>query len=1041
MRKLLTLGMALFVCAGLHAQSVVDIIVGSPDHQTLEDLVIAAELADDLSGNGPFTVFAPTDAAFDALPGWLVTQLTNDPTGELANVLLYHVAGAEALSTDLANGDMIETLLGPDVMVTIDGDVFINGAMVTTADIMADNGVVHVIDAVLTTQPVSVVDVVVGSPDHETLETAVVAAELADDLSTEGPFTVFAPTDDAFAALPEWLLTNLLDDPTGALADVLLYHVVGAEALSTDLSDGDMFETLLGDAITVTIDGNVMINGAMVTVADIQTYNGVVHVIDAVLTTQPATVVDVVVGSPDHETLETAVVAAGLADDLMTEGPFTVFAPTDDAFAALPAWLLENLLDDPTGALANVLLYHVVGAQALSGDLMDGDMFETLYGDDITVTIDGNVMINDAMVTVADIQTYNGVVHVIDAVLTYQPGTVVDVVVGSDNHETLEELVIAAELADDLSSEGPFTLFAPTDEAFMNLPAWLLADLAADPTGELANVLLYHAVGATALSGDLMDGDMFETLLGEDITVTIDGNVMINNAMVTVADIETFNGVVHVIDAVLTPQPVTVVDVVVGSPDHETLETAVIAAELADELSDAGPLTVFAPTDDAFAALPAWLLENLLDDPTGALAEVLLYHVVGAQALSGDLMDGDMFETLLGQDITVTIDGNVMINNAMVTVADIQTYNGVVHVIDAVLTPQPATVVDVVVSSVAHETLETAVVAAGLADDLSEEGPFTVFAPTDDAFANLPAWLLENLLDDPTGELANVLLYHVVGAEALSGTLMDGDMFETLLGEDITVTIDGDVMINDAMVTVVDIQTYNGVVHVIDGVLLPKPATVVDVVVNSPTHETLETAVIAAMLADDLSEEGPFTLFAPDDAAFANVDPDALTDLLADPLGALTDVLLYHAVGATALSGDLMDGDEFATLEGNSVVITIDGGMVMVNDATVIAADIETYNGVVHVIDRVLTLPNNIDDAEGTAFTAYPIPADAQLNLQVAGDTQLLGVRLIDMQGRVALEIQQGNVRTLDVSALPAGVYTLQVLTAQGQSQKAVVIR
>ena len=132
---------------------------------------------------------------------------------------------------------------------------------------------------------------------------------------------------------------------------------------------------------------------------------------------------------------------------------------------------------------------------------------------------------------------------------------------------------------------------------------------------------------------------------------------------------------------------------------------------------------------------------------------------------------------------------------------------------------------------------------------------------------------------------------------------------------------------------------------------------------------------------------------------------------------------------------------EFVTLEGNSVVITIDGGMVMVNDATVIAADIETYNGVVHVIDRVLTLPNNIEDAQGTAFNAYPIPADAVLNLEVSSDTQLLGVRLVDMQGRVALELQQGNVRTLDVSALPAGVYTLQVLTAQGQSQKAVVIR
>ncbi|MCG8699066.1 MAG: fasciclin domain-containing protein, partial [Bacteroidales bacterium] len=123
------------------------------------------------------------------------------------------------------------------------------------------------------------------------------------------------------------------------------------------------------------------------------------------------TVVDIIVNSADHDTLEAAVIAAGLDDDLSVDGSFTVFAPTDAAFAALPAGTLDALLADPTGDLANILLYHAVGSKALSTDLSDGQMIETLLGKDIEVKIDGGkVYINDAMVTVADIEADNGVV-------------------------------------------------------------------------------------------------------------------------------------------------------------------------------------------------------------------------------------------------------------------------------------------------------------------------------------------------------------------------------------------------------------------------------------------------------------------------------------------------------------------------------------------------------------------------------------------------------------------------------------------------------
>jgi len=181
----------------IYAQTVVDVIVNSEDHNTLEAAVIAADLAGTLSGEGPFTVFAPTDAAFAALPAGTVEALLADPTGDLTQILLYHVIGAKVLSTDLSGGGTAPTLAGTEVTAIVNDDgVFINDAKVTVADIETDNGVVHVIDAVLlppAPKPASVVEVVVNSEDHTTLEAAVIAAGLAETLSSEGPFTVFAP--------------------------------------------------------------------------------------------------------------------------------------------------------------------------------------------------------------------------------------------------------------------------------------------------------------------------------------------------------------------------------------------------------------------------------------------------------------------------------------------------------------------------------------------------------------------------------------------------------------------------------------------------------------------------------------------------------------------------------------------------------------------------------------------------------------------------------------------------------------------------------
>ena len=416
----------------LPTNTVVDVIVNSPDHELLEAAVLAADLAGALSAEGPFTVFAPTDDAIGALVATLgITAEELLALETLGDILTYHVVAGEALSTSLTDGQMIATLLGPDVTVTITDDgTFINDAMVTVADIPADNGVVHVIDAVLSPPAVvtnTVVDVIVNSPDHELLEAAVLAADLAGALSAEGPFTVFAPTDDAIGALVATLgitAEELLALET--LGDILTYHVVAGEALSTSLTDGQMIATLLGPDVTVTItDDGTFINDAMVTVADIPADNGVVHVIDAMLlppAPETTTIWDIVEGSEDHNYLEAALLQQGLDGALNDTTVLTLFAPTDAAFEAAAAAYgtdIAGLLELPY--LTDILLYHVTGGAVMSNDLSDGQVVTMLNEGTTTVTIDMGVFINNAQVTGPDLTADNGVVHVLNALI--QPAT------------------------------------------------------------------------------------------------------------------------------------------------------------------------------------------------------------------------------------------------------------------------------------------------------------------------------------------------------------------------------------------------------------------------------------------------------------------------------------------------------------------------------------------------------------------------------------------------------------------------------------------
>ena len=281
-----------------------------------------------------------------------------------------------------------------------------------------------------------------------------------------------------------------------------------------------------------------------------------------------------------------------------------------------------------------------------------------------------------------------------------------------------------------------------------------------------------------------------------------------------------------------TPEPMLsdIVDTAVADGRFTTLVTAVEAAGLVETLKGEGPFTVFAPTDDAFAALPAGTLESLLlPENKQQLTDILLYHVVPGKVMAADVTGLTSATTVLGKDIAIKVDmGNVYINEAKVIITDIETSNGVIHVIDAVILP-PAeeaanTIVDIAVADGRFTTLVAAVEAADLVETLSGEGPFTVFAPTDDAFAALPAGTLESLLlPENKQALTDILLYHVVPGKVMAADVTGLTSATTVLGKDITITVkDGNVFLNDTVeVIITDIEASNGVIHVIDAVLLP----------------------------------------------------------------------------------------------------------------------------------------------------------------------------------------------------------------------------
>ncbi len=263
----------------------------------------------------------------------------------------------------------------------------------------------------------------------------------------------------------------------------------------------------------------------------------------------------------------------------------------------------------------------------------------------------------------------------------------------------------------------------------------------------------------------------------------------------------------------------------VAAGNFKTLVAAVKAADLVGTLQGKGPFTVFAPTDEAFAKLGTATITDLLKPENKAkLTAILTYHVVAADLPAAKVVAMKELNTVQGSGLAVNAgkDG-VTIGNAKVVATDVTASNGTIHVIDSVLLP-PDNLVATAAKAGKFQTLLTAATAAGLADTLANGGPFTIFAPTDDAFAKLGKDTIADLLKPENKEkLAGILKFHVVAGRVKAADVVTLKSAKTLQGSEVPIEVrDGKVMVQGANVVATDVIAGNGVIHVIDSVILPR---------------------------------------------------------------------------------------------------------------------------------------------------------------------------------------------------------------------------
>ncbi|XP_053232839.1 transforming growth factor-beta-induced protein ig-h3 [Podarcis raffonei] len=520
-----------------------------------------------------------------------------------------------------------------------------------------------------------------GTVGASTTQLYSASSNLSAEITGPGSYTIFAPTNEAWASLPAEMLDSLVSNVNIELLNALRYHMVNKKVLTDDLKHGTTLPSMYQN-IDVQIhhypNGIVTVNCARLLEADHHATNGVVHLIDKVISTTTNSILQIVELEENLETLRTAVAAAGLDSLLESEGQFTLLAPTNEAFKKIPPETLTRILGDPE-ALKDLLSNHILKTAMCAEAIIAGLSMETLEGNMLDVGCNGDELTLNGRPIIAnkDVIATNGVIHFVNELLIPDSAkTLLELGQDSDISKAMD-LFRRAGLSSHLTGNERLTVLAPINSFFTDQT----------PTPG-RNVLRDHIIKEQLSSKYLFHGQKLETLSGKQLRVFVYRNTLcIENACIAAHDKRGRFGTLLSMEKLVTPPLGTVMDVLKADDRFSTLVAAIQSAGLTETLNRPRSFTVFAPTNEAFRAMPQGELNKLMGNAK-ELASILKYHIGDEILVSGAVGAVVRMKTLQGDKLEVSTKNHIVnVNKEPVAEADIMATNGVIYAVNTVLQP------------------------------------------------------------------------------------------------------------------------------------------------------------------------------------------------------------------------------------------------------------------------------------------------------------------------------------------------------------------
>ncbi|XP_005736067.1 periostin, osteoblast specific factor b isoform X1 [Pundamilia nyererei] len=543
-------------------------IVKASSTQNYADI---SKLRPEIEGPGSFTFFAPSNEAWDNLDTTVRDALVSNVNIELYNALHYHMVNKRLLTKDLKNGIKVTSMYN-DLDLHINhysnGIVTVNCARIIYANQIATNGVVHVIDRVISAIGNTIQDVIEVNDDLTTLSDLFQNSELLEKLGQPGHYTLFAPTNEAFEQLGIDVLERIQSDKQ-ALKALLSFHLLDSIQCSEGILAGTSYETLEGNNIEIGCDGeSLTVNGIkMVRQKDIVTTNGVIHIIDKALVPDSAKQVMELLGS-SQSTFSDMVSELGLSSGMRSDAEYTLLAPFNSVFS-------DEIMSMDQDLLKIILENHILKNKIVLGQLYNGQQLETIGGKLLRVFIYRSaVCIENSCLIRGSKEGSNGALHLMRTLLKPAEKTMYEILTENGGFKIFLSLMEAAGLTDVLRQEGGFTLFAPSDKAFAGLSERDMAVLKKD-INALRTILLYHINNGIFIGGGLEPGvtNLLKSLQGSNLKIVVANNtVKVNSVQVPEADMMATNGVIHFVNKLLYPE-----EIPIGSQELQMVLTKLIS--------------------------------------------------------------------------------------------------------------------------------------------------------------------------------------------------------------------------------------------------------------------------------------------------------------------------------------------------------------------------------------------------------------------------------------------------------------------------------